>query len=381
MDHSLIIRQLLFNETSSPVRRSWPNWSAWQALQIVLAGVILGMVYPLFGDGFRSIIPYINGFLIGLMGGIFIAVVELYLSQFLRKRFSFGVMVCVKIFLYTALMTASVLSVILVSRSIRFDMSISEVFASEAFRHFIFYEDFPIIVAYALVLITVIIFTMEVSRKMGPGILFNFITGRYFKPRKEKRVFMFLDINSSVAYAEHSGDLAYHNFLNDFVRDITPGILASDGKIHQYVGDEVVVSWLMGRKSTVDHCLLAFLYSYQLIRGRRNYYEQLYGFLPSFKAAFHCGEVISGEIGEVKSEIVFHGDVVNTTARMERLCTDLGESLLVSQGFFQNLSSATREVFRLSGSVRLRGKEKEMQVFGLIPGTIVSTGTATTVSA
>jgi adenylate cyclase len=132
------------------------------------------------------------------------------------------------------------------------------------------------------------------------------------------------------------------------------------------------VSWKLNKKDSTDHCLLAFLYSFHLIRNRKEYYLERYGFVPTFKSALHCGEVIYGEIGETKSEIVFHGDTINTTARMERLCTDLKETLLISEQLMNSFSENTRKHFILSGSVTLRGKNKSMQVFSLIPGTIVS---------
>jgi adenylate cyclase len=35
------------------------------------------------------------------------------------------------------------------------------------------------------------------------------------------------------------------------------------------------------------------------------------------KAGAHVGRVVATEVGTIKSEIVFHGDVVNTTARVQ----------------------------------------------------------------
>ena len=36
------------------------------------------------------------------------------------------------------------------------------------------------------------------------------------------------------------------------------------------------------------------------------------------------------EIGDLKSEIVFHGDVLNTAARVQGLCNSLGYDLLLT---------------------------------------------------
>jgi adenylate cyclase len=336
-----------------------------QAVPIVVTGTLLGLLYPVLGDGFTSIIPYVNGLLIGFFGGVSVSIIELFLFRSARKNMNFLLMVFLKSMIYSMVITFYVFSVILISRALQSGNSVSGMLRSDAFQHFLFHEDFIIIILYALMLVSLIIFTREMSRKMGQGVLFDFLTGRYFKPRTERRIFMFLDMNSSVSQAEFLGDMAYHNLLNDFFHDITSPVIMTKGRIHHYVGDEVVVSWPLTETSTTDGCLSAYLYCYQKIQSLKSRYESAYGAVPSFKAAFHCGEVICGEIGEVKSEIVFHGDVVNTTARMERLCSSLGENILVSTDFFERLSPDCRAHFRIVRNVRLTGKDRTVDIYRL----------------
>lgn len=336
-----------------------------QAAWLVGTSTALGLLYPVFGDGFSSIVPYINGFVIGLFGGLSVAAIELFLLQAVRKKMTFILLVLVKSALYSAIITFHVFIVILISRSVQFGHTPGETLASETFRHFLFHEDFIIIVVYALVLVSLIIFFREMSRKLGQGVLLNLVTGRYFRPRRENRVFMFLDLNSSATHAESLGDLAYHNLLNDFFHDITTPIMRSKGKIHHYVGDEVVVSWPNRKGVTTDICFSAYLNCCLKIRSLDNRYLSTYGIAPAFKAAFHCGEVICGEIGEVKSEIVFHGDVMNTTARLERLCSDQNERVLISSAFHGHLSPSLQNNFESAGELKLRGKDKAIQVYRL----------------
>jgi len=54
---------------------------------------------------------------------------------------------------------------------------------------------------------------------------------------------MFVDLLSSTTIAEALGNEKYHNLLHDFYADITNPIIYNKGKIYQYVGDEVIVSW------------------------------------------------------------------------------------------------------------------------------------------
>ena len=70
------------------------------ALRIILAGVIIGLFYPVFADGFGEVIPFINGGIIGLVGGIFIAFLELEIFDFRKRRGRFLVTLVKKIALY-----------------------------------------------------------------------------------------------------------------------------------------------------------------------------------------------------------------------------------------------------------------------------------------
>jgi adenylate cyclase len=50
-----------------------------------------------------------------------------------------------------------------------------------------------------------------VNDLLGPGVLFAFVAGRYYHPRIEERVLLFIDMRSSTAIAERLGELAYHS--------------------------------------------------------------------------------------------------------------------------------------------------------------------------
>ena len=49
---------------------------------------------------------------------------------------------------------------------------------------------------------TITILALQINDKYGPGVLWAFIMGRYFHPKTEVRVFLFLDIRSSTSIAE-----------------------------------------------------------------------------------------------------------------------------------------------------------------------------------
>ena len=62
----------------------------------------------------------------------------------------------------------------------------------------------------------------------------------------------------------------------------------------------------------------------------------------SGRAALHAGEVVTGEVGGSRRFSVFHGDVMNTTARIENATPDLGRPFPVSVDALARLSGASR---------------------------------------
>jgi len=51
--------------------------------------------------------------------------------------------------------------------------------------------------------------------------------------------------------------------------------------------------------------------------------------MSDFKAGIHIGKLVAGEMGVVKKEIVFSGDVLNTSSRIQAECNKLNCSLLI----------------------------------------------------
>ena len=98
-------------------------------------------------------------------------------------------------------------------------------------------------VLFSLAASFVFVFMLDVNSLLGQNVLLNFITGRYYAPRLESRVFLFLDMEGSTGLAERLGPLAFHRLLNRFVLDLTEPIVAARGEIHSYVGDEVIATW------------------------------------------------------------------------------------------------------------------------------------------
>lgn len=176
---------------------------------------------------------------------------------------------------------------------------------------------------------------------------------------------MFLDINSSTSIAEKLGDKRYHAFLKDFYADITNPILDNKGEIYQYVGDEVVVAWKYADGIERSQCVRCFFDIKEHIGSLKEKYMMRYGIWPSFKAGMHCGMVVVGEIGNIKRDITYSGDVLNTTSRIQALCKEFKKDVIASAELIDELQPLKKFDTLPLGSIKLRGKEKQIPLIAL----------------
>ncbi|MFA9371672.1 MAG: adenylate/guanylate cyclase domain-containing protein [Labilibaculum antarcticum] len=214
-----------------------------------------------------------------------------------------------------------------------------------------------------LVVIGTLIYLL-VNDKYGPGMLRSFLLGKYFHPKREERVFMFLDLRSSTSIAEKLGEEQYFNFLKDVFRDSTSSILLSKGEIYQYVGDEIVISWPTKKGIENANCINCFFDIRKKLKKNSKYYLDTYDVTPEFKAGLHYGYVMAGEIGVIKRDIAFSGDVLNTTSRIQSKCNDFGVDILFSKLLLSKLNLSTESYTTQNiGEIHLRGKEQKVELY------------------
>ena len=205
---------------------------------------------------------------------------------------------------------------------------------------------------------------LMVNDKFGRGMLWTFVKGKYHHSQREQRVFMFVDLIGSTGIAERLGNDSYYKLLKDFFADITDSIIYNGGNIYQYVGDEVVISWQ--QPYGPNDALNCYFDMRQRINVLAETYREKYGEVPDFKAAVHCGMVTVGEIGIIKRELTFSGDVLNTTSRMLGFCKQYQQKLLVSEALYEFANqSPTKFEFQEMGEELLRGKTMKTRLFAV----------------
>ncbi|MER3373971.1 MAG: adenylate/guanylate cyclase domain-containing protein [Allomuricauda sp.] len=204
----------------------------------------------------------------------------------------------------------------------------------------------------------------QINLMLGEGNLRKLIQGKFFNPREEERIFMFLDLQSSTQLAEQLGHVKYSLLIQDCFNDLGNAIANNRAEIYQYVGDEAVLTWTLENGLKNENCLKAF-YNFKLaLAKKRNYYEKKYGVLPFFKAGMHLGLVTVTEVGKYKKEIAYHGDTLNTAARIQGQCNVLDSELLVSETLADHFNSGEYS-FAALGSISLKGKEEKVGLFAV----------------
>jgi adenylate cyclase len=207
------------------------------------------------------------------------------------------------------------------------------------------------------------LFYAEVSENIGHGVLINLFTGRYHHPTEERRIFMFSDMKASTAIAERLGHVRYFEFLKEYFADVSDAIASHSGDVYQYVGDEIVVSWrLLDGRDAAD-CIRCLMAMKRDLAKRGEWYRETFGVIPTFKAGLHCGPVTTGEIGVLKKDIIFTGDVLNATARIQALCNELDVDVLISGHLMSHLAPDPEFRVESLGSWELRGREEVVELF------------------
>lgn len=203
----------------------------------------------------------------------------------------------------------------------------------------------------------------QLNLMLGNGNIAKLLIGKFYHPREEQRIFMFLDLQSSTHLAEQLGHKLYSSLIQDCFYDL--GVVIKDNaEIYQYVGDEAVLTWDLEVGIQDENFINAFFRFKNQIDLKEKYYQEKYGVKPFFKAGIHAGKVMITEIGKYKREIAYHGDAVNTAARIQGQCNALGAELLISESLKNHVKSDKYQVMNV-GSSLLRGKQKEMVIYSV----------------
>lgn len=322
-------------------------------------GGILGYVNFLIVDA-QPAANIVWGLLAGFMIGVTIGSMEVFVFFGRMRQPSFRRLLIVRLLVYTVTLSFWLTA----ANSYRLGEARGTSMVEAAGFYLFegpFGRDFVLVTLASLLFIWI----LQASQLQSGRDVFNFILGRYHQPQELELVFLFVDLTASTTIAEGLGPLTYSGFLQDFFFDLNTAVLPWRGSVYQYVGDEVIIVWPMKVGTEHARSVKCFFAIQDAIEANRERYLETYGVCPEFKGGLHGGVAVVTWVGEIKKEIVYHGDVLNTTARIQGEAKRGDYACLVSGDLLARLALPDGFASAPVGEVRLRGKEEQISLHGL----------------
>ena len=221
----------------------------------------------------------------------------------------------------------------------------------------------PRVLAYALAVSGLLVFVIRMRDLIGGEVFVNFLIGRYHKPVEEERIFLFLDVVGSTAFAETHGDLRAQEYLGAVFATLAEPVRRNGGSVDDYIGDMAMITWPMRRGLLEARCVACVFDVLDRIEAEAEAWTARFGAVPRLRAALHGGPVVTAEVGVDRHKIAYFGDAVNVTARIETLCRPLGVGILVSEDLLARLERLPAGVHARSlGAHALRGRGTPVSV-------------------
>lgn len=299
--------------------------------------------------------------LFGVFYGLVYGCIGYYLEQRNLRRWPLGKVLIFKTSVSVLLLWALLYMIRMLPHRLFADASLQMGPLDDRIWRYIFY----LLVVFYFFMALLITYINQVNKKYGPGVLIPLLLGKYREPMEEQRIFMFMDLKSSTASAEQLGHFRYSAFIRDCFEDISEQLHPYRAQVYQYVGDEIVVMWPESEGLKNMACIHFFLACKKKFRERESYYTAHYQQVPEFKAGMHCGKVTAVEIGQIKKDIAYHGDTLNTAARIQSVCNEYQRDFLVSEYLMSKLQPAAGIHTQPLGRVLLRGKTDPVAIVSL----------------
>ena len=302
-----------------------------------------------------------NPSLVGLFIGVAFYLLEFGWFQKAGTRLSHRSMLVMRITIGTLIICCSTLGIHILTDLFIYDLGLSQSLVNAA--DFFTSRIFLTLYLYLTLLGIALNFLRSLGNRFGHGIIANYLLGKYRTPVEEERVFMFLDLNGSTKAADELGHVKYSRMLNKCFADLSAVLAKSHGEVYQYVGDEVVITWLLDDIGDMAAPVRLFQDYERILTRHEQEYLAKFQWIPKFKAAINCGFVSVSEVGVRKKELVYHGDVLNTASRVLELCSNHLKSLLMTEGYAEKLGDYESQNLSFFNELLLRGKNDVTKIY------------------
>jgi len=335
----------------------------WEIAYVILA-ILVHLILLTAGSALHSSISLQANLFISLFFGLCFGITSGLSDLFFEKRFFYNRALGIIIISKTIISIVIFIIVISVVRYALYPYVLKKFFndANPITLQQSWDAFFYLLLIYNIFIGLVINFINQVNKKYGPGVLLPLLLGKYRNPKEEERIFLFMDLKSSTSIAEVLGHLKYSAFVRDSFMDINSVLSAHYAQIYQYAGDEIILTWTIREGLRNFSCIYFFFACETRFKNRANHYLKQYGQVPEFKAGLHMGKVTAVEVGDIKRDIAYHGDTLNTAARIQSVCNKYNKKFLTSTYVLEITGLQKYYETELIGMVELKGKSKPVEI-------------------
>lgn len=192
------------------------------------------------------------------------------------------------------------------------------------------------------------------------------ITDVQFGDHVEKEMtILFSDIRSFTPLSEQMSPQETFDFINSYLKVMTPIIKRHNGFIDKFIGDAIMAIF----PNTTDGAVAAAIEmqkALQIFNAER----EADGKDPiRIGIGVHTGEMMLGTVGdENRMDGTVISDAVNLSQRIETITKYYGLRIAISERTFINLQDANAYSFRFIGKVKVKGKRDSVSVFEIFDG-------------
>lgn len=184
------------------------------------------------------------------------------------------------------------------------------------------------------------------------------------EPQQAELTVLLTDLRNSTPIAELLGPPGMFRLLNQVFESQTQSILAEDGSMEHFLGDQFLSYW-GAPQAQPDATDRAFRAALSLISGMENLRA---GLEPDLQALFgygvalHSGTALIGNKGSAQRlDYGLVGDLINAAARVESLTKYYGVLFLITREAYSRLSTPPR--VRLIDKAIVKGKSVPLELF------------------
>ncbi|MCF2151510.1 HAMP domain-containing protein [Desmonostoc muscorum LEGE 12446] len=174
---------------------------------------------------------------------------------------------------------------------------------------------------------------------------------------------MFSDIRSFTTLSEKMTPKENFDFVNAYLRRVSPEIRAHDGFVVKFLGDGMMAVFPNG----VDDAVAAGVDKFKRVQ-KYNRKRESQGYLPiDVGMGIHVGHMMVGMVGEhnrIQGDAF--SDNVNLTARLEGLTKFYGVSLLISEEVLERLSNPEQYKIRFLDRAIVKGRTEPIAVYEVL---------------